>query len=334
MGSPKLLIATSALLSLVCNGLVALKSSSVAVMDESSKRNSTEPPLAVWIHAYARSGSSTILSLVSVDDDVPTGTSEKHLGRFFTLFEPCHPKDALHPRLAVKGCAGLLHALSRCDFQDVEMLQGWNNVHSKKRGALEDYAPQSASVACSGADVVAFKTISRAYDQFPINRMARPLLDNDPRVRFLDVIRDPRSIFSSWLTTFPFNDTRLGGTGRDVSAMLSICDTFADNLHMDHPHVHRVVFEDLVKDPLRVVRETYAFLGLRSGDAQEKWVRKTFNAKSCPGVDHWIAPYSDCHTESSRALDRWRSTLTAEEKHAFATHKQCVDVARAYGYEL
>jgi|EP00927_Polykrikos_kofoidii_P007510 hypothetical protein len=330
MGSSRLFRVALALLAPLCHGLVALKNAGVAEMEESFN-SSTKPPLAIWVHAFARSGSSTILSLVSVENQ--TEANKKH-GGFFTLFEPCQAKDALHPRLAMKGCVGLLHAISRCEFQDIHGLQGWTNVHTKKRGAPEKYAPQKAAAACAGADVVAFKTISRAYEQFHINDQAMSLLEKESRVRLVDVIRDPRSIYSSWLTTFPFNDTQLGGLGRDVSAMLGICDTFASNLRVSHPHVHRIVFEDLVKNPSQVVRETYAFLGLPSGGAQENWVRKTFNAKACPGVDHWIAPYSDCHTESSRALDRWRSTLTDDEKRAFATHKQCVDVAKAYGYEL
>jgi len=64
--------------------------------------------LVVWVSGYPRSGSSTMLSMVSaasghVDARVP--------GETFSLFEPCHNGDELDPALNVSGCTGLLGSI-------------------------------------------------------------------------------------------------------------------------------------------------------------------------------------------------------------------------------
>jgi len=287
----------------------------------------------IWIHAFARSGSSTVLSMVSENEGSLDPQTGKNVSRVFTLFEPCHAEDDVEPELAARGCPGLVQDLANCDFSLIRKLHGWNDIHSKRRGC-ENYDPVLASQACSGADLVAFKTISKAFETFNIQAQAYELLEQKPDLHLLDVIRDPRSIYSSWMTTWPFNDPSVGGLGHDISALIDICETYANNIDATHPRVHRIRFEDLINVPDKAVQAVYDSIGIPFGQAQKSWIRKTFNAADCPGVDEWIAPYSDCHTKSDKSLEKWRDSMTEDEKLAFQYSPACVKVATVYGYPI
>ncbi|CAK0824618.1 unnamed protein product, partial [Prorocentrum cordatum] len=108
--------------------------------------------LVFWIAAYARSGSSTVLSLT-------TSTSLTA----FALFEPCHSGDLLEPYLEAQGCGALLLQIASCNFTGIKKLWGWSNGHSSTNGA-GSYSPSRAAHACASADLVAFKTIPRGPD--------------------------------------------------------------------------------------------------------------------------------------------------------------------------
>lgn len=255
-------------------------------------------------------------------------------GKVFSLFEPCHHGDELEPELAAQGCKGLLLNLANCSFNQIKRLHGWYDTHSKTRGAGQ-YAPDRANAACSGADVVAFKTISSAGEHFDLGQDGAPILDQDRRMHMVDIVRDPRAIYASWMSTFPFNDSRLeDGVARNNSALLKICDSYAKGIEMNHTQVVRIVFEQLVKDPETVMRDVYAFLQVPFGEAQRSWLRQTFNAKDCPGVNEFIAPYSDCHTNATASLEKWRNVLFEDEKQAFREHPACQKVAETYHYPL
>lgn len=316
--------------------------------------------LPVWVHAYARSGSSTVLSMVSqafeeahleekqelevtleslktpatsLAVNTEGAAAEAQLGHVFSLFEPCHEGDQLEAELASQGCGGLIGELASCRFDKIKSLNGWRDSHSKTRGA-KIYTPNAASAACSGADVVAFKTISQAGELFHIQEHGLPVLNKEPRLRMIDIVRDPRSIYASWMSTFPFNDTRLGGVRRDVSALKGLCESFASSLNVTHNQVHRVVFERLVVDPEGVMEDVYQFLQVPFGESQKNWVNRTFNAKECPGVDRFIAPYSDCHTNATESLEKWRTVLQPNERETFASYPPCLSVAHAYNYTV
>lgn len=287
--------------------------------------------LPIWVHAYARSGSSTVLSMVS--QALKEESAQEEMNHVFSLFEPCHKGDELEPELVAKGCGGLIGELANCRFDKIKALNGWRDTHSKTRGA-GPYNPAAASAACGGADVVAFKTISQAGELFHVQEHGLPVLSENPRLRMVDIVRDPRSIYASWMSTFPFNDTRLGGVQRDTSALKGLCDSFASNLGIQHSQVHRVVFESLVRDPEGVMRDVFNFLQVPFGDSQMDWVHRTFNAKDCPGVTEFIAAYSDCHTNATESLEKWRNVLQPHEVETFASYPACVTVAQTYSYPL
>lgn len=329
---------------LACAALFA--STAVDALSLSSNKARHEL-LPVWVHAYARSGSSTVLSMVSQAFSekarLPLGATSLVAAagpvtpapeKVFSLFEPCHKGDKLEPELAQKGCPGLLLSLANCSFAKIKGLHGWHDIHSKTRGA-GDYTPDKARSACSGADLVAFKTVSSAGEHFALEEHGLPVLNSDPRMHMVDIVRDPRAIYASWMSTFPFNDSRLeDGVRRDNTALTKICDSYASSIAMNHSKVHRIVFEQLIRDPEGVMKDVYRFLHVPYGEAQRDWVRKNFNAKECPGVNEFIAPYSDCHTNATASLDKWRTVLFADEKQAFADHPACQTVANTYNYSL
>lgn len=329
-----------------CTSAVLLVATAADALTLSSRKMRNEQ-LPVWVHAYARSGSSTVLSMVSQAFSerarMPLGATSLVSGagavkpapeKVFSLFEPCHKGDQLDPELASKGCPGLLLSLANCSFDRIRGLHGWSDSHSKTRGA-GDYAPDRAGSACSGADVVAFKTISSAGEHFELEEQGLPVLNNDTRLKMVDIVRDPRAIYASWMSTFPFNDSRLeDGVKRDNSALTKICDSYASSIALNHSNVHRIVFEQLIRNPEGVMKDVYRFLRVPFGDAQRDWVHKTFNAKDCPGVNEFVAPYSDCHTNATASLEKWRGVLFADEKQAFSNHPACQTVADAYNYSL
>lgn len=316
--------------------------------------------LPVWVHAYARSGSSTVLSMVSQAfqevaaeehgemqqflNNISTpaislaiesqfSKSKEQFGHVFSLFEPCHKGDELTPELEAKGCSGLIHELANCRFDKIKALNGWHDTHSKTRG-VGDYDSKAASAACRSADVVTFKTISQAGEVFNFNEQGLPLLQKNKRLRMVAIVRDPRSIYASWMSTFPFNDTALGGVQRDPTLLKDLCSSFATALDVKHPRVRQVVFESLVRDPETVMRDVFKFMKVPFGDSQKEWLQETFNAKDCPGVDQYIAPYSDCHTNATASLEKWRNVLQPHEVETFATFPACQTVARAYNYSM
>lgn len=304
----------------------------------SAAENRQGRQLPVWVHAYARSGSSTMLSMVSQASDSPYMDSAHRdlntTARVFSLFEPCHYMDKYVEGVEAgaanaKDCPKVLMGLARCQFDKVRWLHAWDDVHTKKLGAGA-YKPASASDACSTADIVTFKTVARAHENFTFKANAQPVLDGDERLRLITIVRDPRSIYASWMTTWPFNTE----IERNVTAMLSVCDSFASNVDVKHARAIRVKFERLVQEPQAVMKEVYSFLGARFGEPQERWIKLTFGAKDCPGVDQWIAPYSDCHTNSASSVEKWRGVLTDAEKEAFAKSRSCQAVAKTFGYPL
>mmetsp|Transcript_17821 Transcript_17821/g.39068 ORF Transcript_17821/g.39068 Transcript_17821/m.39068 type:complete len:333 (+) Transcript_17821:85-1083(+) len=283
----------------------------------------------VWVHAYARSSSSTVLSMVSKAD------SAHERSRVFSLFEPCHSGDIVTPELKQKGCQGMLDTVAHCDFSGIQKLHGWFDVHSIVRGKKGKYSPEQASKFCKSSELVAFKTVSLPGEVFNFSEQAFPLLSRNPRMNMVKVIRDPRSIYASWHSTWPFRDTY----PRNTATLTAICDSLQDTLSImkegKHPQVHAIKFEEMIKEPEQAMRGLYESLKRPFGQEQQEWLRKTFRAEDCPEVQEWNEAYSDCHTSTRiPEPDKWRKVLTQEEKDAFAKHKQCQEISESMGYPL
>lgn len=281
----------------------------------------------VWVIGYARSGSSTALSMVSAagqetDLGMDGITDSDH--SVFAIFEPCHwgwwvLGDRLTGKLRKQGCRGLLDSISSCDFSQVKSLYFWKDPHTVTPG-VSKYSPSAASSSCNQADIVAFKTIFYGHD---LKNKALPILNMHPQARIISIVRDPRGIYASWRTTFPFK------LRTDRSLLTEICDNFAQNLEVKHDRVLTIKFEDLVKQPSMVVQTVYRFLGMEFGERQNAWIASTFSA-DCGHQDG----YSDCKTNSTAHAAKWKSVMKQDEIDYFLNYPPCVTVAKTYNYEL
>lgn len=281
----------------------------------------------VWVHGFSRSGSSTMLSMFT---EAWPEMVQGNAASVFSLFEPCSEGDELSPDLSAGGCADLLGDIGKCDFSRIRKLNGWYDTHSLVSGiTFKQYSSSAAAGACEEASLLAFKTISHVEQPVSIQYRLDTLLNN-PSFLMLDIIRDPRSIYSSVMNTYPFNLK----TKRDVSFLLDICDTFALGIDVTHDRIHRVVFEEFVQKPMEVMRAAYNFIGADFGALQLQWILAHINAKSCPDqVKYpWKIKYSDCSMDSKASLSSFRSVLNAVEMQLFVSHPACERVAQAYGY--
>mmetsp|Transcript_107010 Transcript_107010/g.301051 ORF Transcript_107010/g.301051 Transcript_107010/m.301051 type:complete len:379 (+) Transcript_107010:114-1250(+) len=280
--------------------------------------------ITVWVNGYPRSGSSTILSMVTAAGEARKIDSRMP-GKTFSLFEPCHDGDEYTPWLESQGCGRLLMGLSQCDFMGIEQLWGWRDSHTTSNNTK--FTPNSARKLCLNSDITAFKTVDYGHN---ISDWVW-FLDEQPQLRILDVVRDPRGIYASWKTTQPFKN--VVGTPHFYT-LTEVCDMFQANLDLNHSHVHHIVFEQLTHRPWRTMQAAYEFLGLKFGPAQRQWVRKTFNAAACPEPKPWEIGFMDCHLNSRAVNSRWRWILSDEELKTFANTASCQAVAEAYGFPL
>jgi hypothetical protein len=105
-------------------------------------------------------------------------------------------------------------------------------------------------------------------------RFADLLTQIYPGARFLCVYRHPMDMIRSGLDACPFGLTGYGfdqySAGSPGNAVLALARYWLDNatqiagVEEAHPELcHRVRYEDLVEDPEGVMREVYAFIGVR-----------------------------------------------------------------------
>jgi len=272
----------------------------------------------VWISGYGRSATSTVLSMVGQAKRSPSAS-----GSAFQVFEPCHEGDRLAPWLKERGCNGLLRQIASCNFTGIEWLNGINDKHTTLDGSK--YSPEGASSRCAAAGVVAFKTVDQAHDLGD----ALPILDSNPNFRMLDVVRDPRGILASWKSTWPLDG--LLETKEFRHLMTDACETFATNLNRVHPQVHRVVFEELMNDPRKVMHEVYNFLNVSFGEDQLAWINSTFDASDCHADSD---QYADCRSNHTATVERWRTVLNETELATFKENPRCQEVAAVYGFDV
>mmetsp|Transcript_30082 Transcript_30082/g.65629 ORF Transcript_30082/g.65629 Transcript_30082/m.65629 type:complete len:370 (-) Transcript_30082:74-1183(-) len=287
-----------------------------------------KPQLAVWVSSYPRSGSSTILSMVSATIQ---GDENRMNTETFSMFEPCHDGDEYEQWMQQAGCGSVLWGLSRCEFAGMNQLWGWGNSHTTSHKTK--FEPSRAQDICQSSDQIAFKTVDYGHHMADWTW----LLDSHPRMRVLDVVRDPRDIMASWKTTEPFATLVKNGK---FYTMSEICENYMSNLKLNDDRVHHVVFENLLKDPETVTRHVYHFLQKRFGETQLRWINATFFSSKCPEPEPWDVGFTDCHeysgpeASSSEHHERWRDVLSAEEQSAFLKNPDCKAVAEAYGYPL
>jgi hypothetical protein len=295
----------------------------VAKFDEVTDDKSPNQ-LVVWVSGYPRSGSSILLSMVSATVD-----NNREGGHTFSLFEPCHDGDVYGDKLSKRGCHQLLYGVSHCEFGGIEDLWGWRDPHSTNNYSKQFNGAQAKEM-CQESDIVAFKTVDWGHN-LPDWQW---LLDSRENMKVLDMVRDPRAIYSSWKRLEPFSSMV---EAHNFYTLEEICDHFAMNLAFNDTRVKRVIFEDLMSHPKPVTQHVYEFLGQAWTDDQEQWLTSAFNAKECPPPPPGMEGFTDCHTYTGndpRGDEKWRQDLNATDLATFANSKNCQMVAKAYRYPL
>merc|ERR1719356_2003949 len=142
----------------------------------------------VWIYSFMRSGSSTVLDMMSAHPD----HTNRDGGTVFSLFEPCHNGDKYGGKLAklmdedISHCADLALDVSRCDFGQIENLDFWKDRRTTNANT-DHYSKGLARKKCEEASLIAIKTV-----QPFLLENATWVLDQNPHMKIIELIRDPR----------------------------------------------------------------------------------------------------------------------------------------------
>jgi len=238
-------------------------------------------------------------------------------GEVFSLFEPCHSGDRFTPRLErlmkedSTHCADFILDVSKCNFNEAQHLAKWTSIKTSN-----DHKPYSKSVAhkmCSRATTVAVKTV----EPFALAN-ATWVLDANPHLKIIELIRDPRGIYASknW----------------NEGAMEKTCSIYKENMKVSHPRIKKVLFENLVKSPKSMAKSIYSFLGMKWGEQQDDWVRATFNADCSKNATGATQRHQDCHSDSAKVAREWRSKLGAKSKEAFNKNEDCSHIAKTLNF--
>jgi len=280
---------------------------------------------SLWIVSHMRSASSTILSMISATEDNTDG------GDVFSLFEPCHNGDKysselkkLRPNHGSYECTSLIERVSNCDFSQISNLWGWNDPHTSNK--QEKYSKTVAETQCKKANLIAVKTVGMGGTLEGPDGNITWILKQNPRMKILDVVRDPRGIYAS---------KKEGHDGGLSASMIEdYCAEFSANLDLKHDRIHRIVFEDLVTNPSKVSKDVYKFLGKSWGAKEDAWVKATFNADCGENGLEEESSHHDCHKDSAAVATKWKSTISSSAKQRFKKNEDCVRVAKAYNFEL
>mmetsp|Transcript_46264 Transcript_46264/g.107590 ORF Transcript_46264/g.107590 Transcript_46264/m.107590 type:complete len:374 (+) Transcript_46264:82-1203(+) len=305
-------------LAVFCTCSVLVEGVQVASGTTTIASQTSSSQVKVWIDAFARSGSSTLLSMVEAAES-PNLTV---LG----LFEPTHSWPE-------RNMQANLMKLLQCDTMDVPALYGLADSHSTTSGeSLEALAQE-----CRDSDLFAVKTINVGHN---LTADVLPVLEQDEDLQVLYLVRDPRGILASQqVTPGSFDDA-------STAAMLDVCDVFWHASQVDHPRVMPVLFEELVSSPEQTARAIYRFLGLpEPGEAQLLWIDANFEAELC--VSPWrklaeyviwmfggsmsaLQAYDDCRPDSEDTVDKWKGSLSTASLQAFESHPSCQGAADFY----
>lgn len=302
----------------------------LTVLEQANRKES----LDVWVLSYPRSGSSTLLSLVK--NAVPEGS-------VFALFEPGDHRDQMDLERRKDGVFSMgevVTKLSSCNFTGVRSLYNWDDVHTSNNGKI--YSAGTAEELCNNATLRVIKTVGDVVDVDDDNRRIEKLtsvLDRMPKMKLLNLVRDPRAVLASWKSLKDFEGAL---STRGVPLWREMCDTYAANSKVEDPRVFNVVYEKLVRQPQSYMKTIYKFLGLAFGEEQEKWLQATFpptdkyceeNFEGDKGSFH--PRYADCHgqEESAKEMAAWKDVLSAQEKDQFSKYAPCEEAVKAFDFD-
>ncbi|KAG7333327.1 hypothetical protein KOW79_003462 [Hemibagrus wyckioides] len=194
-----------------------------------------------------------------------------------------------------------------------------------------------ASMACQSRSHVSIKTV-----RIPLISHLR-LLTEDPRLdlRIVHLVRDPRAIMASRITTFPaefsawkiWNATGKQPPSMDLTEITKICQDMEDSVNTGpkkpawlHGRYLLVRYEDLALNPEAKAKEIYRFLDVYIGDKVLNWISQNTNDTSTTK-----AKYST-KRDSKTAIENWRLSLNFDIVETM--QKLCKNTLDLLGYKI
>ncbi|CAL1538408.1 unnamed protein product [Lymnaea stagnalis] len=154
--------------------------------------------------------------------------------------------------------------------------------------------------SCRPAKVTVLKVIEAQMSQ------AKSLMRSDPKVKVIHLIRDPRGVLSSRRYFRKFNDEDPESFSRDICNSVLEDIGISRSLSQTFPgRVLTVRYEDIAKEPIRVTKQLYRFVGLEMTPSLEKRIWEMTYA-GLPD-DCNICPVRSNSTETANG---WRKGLS------------------------
>jgi hypothetical protein len=145
-----------------------------------------------------------------------------------------------------------------------------------------------------------------------------------PHGRIICLLRDPRAIFASLLTT-PWNQDNVEGSARNWIDLMNILRQRSSD-----SRIRVVKYERLVTEPENVMEELCSWLGEKYTQAMMDRSGLTHRLRKREGwrLEHRLKALDKITSES---IDRWKNQLTDEQIRI--TEHLCAPLMRKAGYE-
>ncbi len=104
------------------------------------------------------------------------------------------------------------------------------------------------------------------------------------------------------------------------------CKVMNKNMFVKHPRLHTVMFDDIVREPLRSFQLLFDAIGLPFGAVQREILEETFNNQNCQEDE-----MTTCKNNSTESIAKWRYELSSEEVTEFDKNVDCQKLSAFYG---
>ncbi|XP_076439641.1 carbohydrate sulfotransferase 6-like isoform X2 [Babylonia areolata] len=299
-----------------------------------------------------RSGSSMTGSLFNSHPDV------------FYWYEPMHSLGARHKRInsdmdlwtskyqfsTSDEATGNVTALLSCDIQHVYWEGLMDNFMSWGAGtaAFKDcFKKASRDLVIKGSRsqwdrcvgnltaaclrdyrVVAMKTI-----RFRMSR-ALELMKNDPNLKVLHLVRDPRGILESrrmiGYANFSNLEAEAANLCKDIAEDLNIFQSLKKEEQVLKNRYLLARYEDIARSPVLAIKFLFHFIGMEPSEAVMKFVQKV--SRSAPGTRKLCLTCKAVKSNSTTRSLAWRKVVRLQDVRVIS--EQCAQVMRQLGYRV
>ncbi|KAK3101515.1 hypothetical protein FSP39_004142 [Pinctada imbricata] len=227
----------------------------------------------------------------------------------------CQPENVDHGSLLVSHFLYHMRELSyhhRCQRQ----------VHGDRVQIIEKCLPFLRE-KCLAAKIRTIKEISVNMDTI------EHLLEILPEVNIIHVVRDPRAIIDSQITSELIDKRKIPqevdklcqSMQLNTGVLKKLLDAQTDRLRI-------ITYEDFSLSPLETARDLYNFSGLQFTKRVESFLNRIAMSKGKVHPCRWCSAKGD----SKMASVKWRTRITKDVLDI--VQKTCGNVMKSYGYKI